>query len=483
MAAVSQPTSPITTELPMRTNTGLTGLSGFSDDAIPDADPNTTAGLLSERLQAWKHSVVYLEDYVSAVEKVHKAQAKEYEKVLKTIANPLREGHHFDGDANGFAGFFENLRLNTQAIINTNLETEKSLKTAVLPILERLHKEIKLKAKELANGAGKGSKEVEKVRSITQKHIEMLGQQTASFESAGAHIAGHEDPYVVRRGVVHRLHKQVQEENNHRNELISTQANLCTFEQHVLATISQVIEAFTQLVGGQGENIRMLHTDILGAVQRVPGDFEWRKFQERFADRLVNPNDPPRAVESIVFPNMNHSSTKPAIEGLLERKSRNKLSWGHSSGYYVVTPSKYLHEFKDADDTRIDPKPELSIYLPDAIVSTPSGEKFSVKGKDISKNLSSKLTGSSELNFKASSAAEAQRWYEVLKEAATSGVSRVNSLASPLSPLSPTNTMPMSGPSSPLVGDAKAAIAAPLSPAMASPHVPQESGVVATEKK
>jgi hypothetical protein len=42
-----------------------------------------TSELLAERLQAWKHAVGYLEDYVSATEKVEKAHAKEYEKVLK----------------------------------------------------------------------------------------------------------------------------------------------------------------------------------------------------------------------------------------------------------------------------------------------------------------------------------------------------------------------------------------------------------------
>jgi hypothetical protein len=39
--------------------------------------------LLQERLQAWKHAVGYLESYISATEKVEKAHAKEYEKVLK----------------------------------------------------------------------------------------------------------------------------------------------------------------------------------------------------------------------------------------------------------------------------------------------------------------------------------------------------------------------------------------------------------------
>ena len=44
-----------------------------------------TAGVLQERLQAWKHACGYLENYISATEKVQKAHAKEYEKVLKVL--------------------------------------------------------------------------------------------------------------------------------------------------------------------------------------------------------------------------------------------------------------------------------------------------------------------------------------------------------------------------------------------------------------
>ena len=46
------------------------------------ANPQT-AGLLAERLQAWKHAVGYLEEYVTAIEKIHGRHAKEYEKALK----------------------------------------------------------------------------------------------------------------------------------------------------------------------------------------------------------------------------------------------------------------------------------------------------------------------------------------------------------------------------------------------------------------
>ncbi|KAJ9133079.1 PH domain-containing protein [Pleurostoma richardsiae] len=404
-----------TTEMPLR---HATNSSILSDDAVPETDPSSTAGLLAERLQAWKHAVGYLEEYVGAVEKIHKEQAKEYEKVLKTISKPLREGQHFDQTLGGVAGLFENMRSNTQALANTNAETEKSIKGSVLPILDRLHKEIKHKAKELHHGAEKGAKEVEKARNTTQKQIELLGQQTASFESTGGRMTANDDPYVVHRGVLHRLSKQVLEENNHRNDLLAVQNNFQEFEAHVIQVIQQGMQAFNQFAGGQAEKTRVLYSDMLGAAQRIPPDFEWKGFLTRNSDVLINPNDPPRSVESITFPNQNHSATKALIEGSLERKSRNKLSWGYQTGYYVVTPSKFLHEYKDSDNVRHDPKPELSIYLPDAVIGSPNGDKFNIKGKDKAKSISSKLAGTSELSFKAHTAADAERWFQVIRNVA-----------------------------------------------------------------
>ncbi|CAM1502076.1 Fc.00g040600.m01.CDS01 [Cosmosporella sp. VM-42] len=468
---MSTPVSP-TSNLPSRATTNL---SALSEDAIPEVDPSSTAGLLAERLQAWKHAVGYLEEYLKAMERIHGHQAKEYEKALKTISHPLKEGHHFDQSLGGIAGFFENMRSNTQAMINTNIETEKSIKGSVLPILERLHKEIKHKAKELAHGAQKGAKEVEKARNTTQKHIELLGQQTASYDSAGGKFTGPDDPYVVNRGVLHRLSNQVITENNHRNDLIAVQNNFHTFEAHVFEVIQQAMEAFTLLAGGQGEKTRALHNDMLGAIQRVAPDFEWNHFTARSVDRLVSPDEPPRSVDSVQFPNMAHAATKPLIEGSLERKSRNKLSWGYSTGYYVVTPAKFLHEFKDSDNTRTDPKPELSIYLPDSIIGSPSGDKFNVKGKDKAKTISSKLTGSTELAFKAHTADDAQKWYQVISSVIGSGPA--TNASTPVSPIA----TPSPGEEKRLddVVQQQSQVTSPVTPH--DGHKAQEAGVIGGE--
>jgi hypothetical protein len=70
--------------LPTRTNTVAS-----EEDAIPEGDPSSTTGLLLERLQAWKHMVGYLEDYIKAVAKGQHSEAKEQEKILKVSCSSL----------------------------------------------------------------------------------------------------------------------------------------------------------------------------------------------------------------------------------------------------------------------------------------------------------------------------------------------------------------------------------------------------------
>lgn len=293
--------------------------------------------------------------------------------------------------------------------MNGYLDTEKNLKGSVLPTLERLHKEIKNKSKELQSGASKSAKAVEKARGVTQKHIELLAQQVAAFDSTAGNKFDHaHDPYILRRGVNHRLNKQVIEENNNRQDIIAVQNNFQQFEAHVLQTIQAAMEQFNVFIGGQLDRQRGMYSDMLAAAQRIPPDYEWVNFITRNANVLVDPDSPPRSLSNISFPNQDHRATVPLIEGSLERKSRAMLK-GYSTSYYVVTPARYLHEFKDNDDFRQDPSPELSLYLPDCVVGGVDGNKFTIKGKDVSGGkVGNAFHTTSEFNFKAHTPSDAE---------------------------------------------------------------------------
>lgn len=475
---MSATSSPVESKLPTRSNTLRTVSTGTyrrasmsDDEAIPGSDSNETTNLLVQRLRAWKHMCGYLEDYVSVTARVQKGISKDYEKVLKTVNEPLKEGHHFSQSAGGVSSFFENIRANTQGMINLYADGEKNLKSSVLPTLERLHKEIKAKSKELQTGASKGAKAVEKARNITQKHIDLLGQQTAALDSAsGNKLETSHDPYLVRRGVTHRLNKQVIEENNNRQEIIAVQNNFQQFEAHVLQTIQAAMEQLVVFITGQSDRHKGMYSDILGNLQRIPPEFEWVNFITRNDSTLVDPDAPPRSLANITFPHQDHRTTEPVIQGTLQRKSRMALK-GFTSFYYVVTHARYLHEFKDNDDFNKDPAPEISLYLPDSTVVSIDEVKntFTIKGKDVSGNVvGNAFKTNTEFVFKANSSSDAKEWISVIKETAHSPIATTTAAAaatsSPIaSPTSPGAASPSSGTQPPAYENGSAA-ASPVSP-------------------
>lgn len=121
---------------------------------------------------------------------------------------------------------------------------------------------------------------------------------------------------------------------------------------------------------------------MVATTQHIPQDFEFKRFVQRNNSTLIDPSVPPRSADNISFPNQDHDSTRPVKEGILERKSRFK---GYHGYLYVVTKSKFLHEFDTEDDTSKDPTPELSLYLPECTIGGVSGTEFNIKGKDASK--------------------------------------------------------------------------------------------------
>lgn len=99
---------------------------------------------------------------------------------------------------------------------------------------------------------------MDKARSTTQKHIELLAQHTAGFDSTGGKVTAHDDPYVIQRGVNHRLNKQIQEENANRQDMIQVQNSFAQFEAHVLQTLQHGFDQFNQIVGKQADQTKLL---------------------------------------------------------------------------------------------------------------------------------------------------------------------------------------------------------------------------------
>ncbi|KAI9709797.1 MAG: hypothetical protein M1828_002364 [Chrysothrix sp. TS-e1954] len=397
-----------TATLPSRTRTDAT------DDDVPfSEDTSEVTKLFQERLQAWKHACRNLEEYITSTEKMQAAHSKEYEKVLKTVSSPLKEGHHFDQNLGGISEMFEHIRTNTQGISNHYSETAKALKGTVLPIFERLHAEIKNKQKELDKGVGKSSKSVDKARQATDKHVGLLGQHAAAAESPSSKLAADKDPYVLQKGVYHRLNKQIQEENNTRQDTLSVQNSFSQFEAHVVQVLQQGMGQFNQTMTFQLDTQKNMYANMAQYAGKMDPMFEWNGFVQRNQSALIDPNAGPRNINSVNFPNQDHRATQPLIQGSLERKSGMLKRF--DAGFYVVTPSKFLHQFKTDDNLSKDPAPEMSLFLPECSMGALDGTAFNIKGKDSSGGkVGSALSTQHEYAFKAHTPTDAEKWYNVI---------------------------------------------------------------------
>jgi len=332
------------------------------------------------------------------------------------VKNPLKEGSHFTQNIGGVAGMFDNIRTNTQGISDVHAQTSKTLANSVLPIFTNLDAEIKSKQKELKKGVSKGAKLVDKTRKDTMKHVELLGQQTAAYDSAGhSKPDPMHDPYIIQRGVTHRLGKQIHEENESRNDMLAVQENFGQFEAHVIKSFQTGMGHFYQAVGNQADQQKQLYGNMVETTQRVDPLYEWKDFIDRNNNVLIDPSAPPRTLGTATFANQNHRSTQAMCQGSLERKSG--LLKKFSSSLYVITPSKFLHEFETDDDEKKDPTPEMSLYLPDCTMGGINGSTFSVKGKDVKGKMH--LSGAKEYEFRARTEKDAQTWWNVIKEVVT----------------------------------------------------------------
>lgn len=310
------------------------------------------------------------------------------------------------------------------------------LKDSVLPILHKLHSEIKAKIKDVSGGAVKDLKHVEKARSTSQHWIELLGQHATTYDAPNRKVDPSTDPFVVQRQLYHHLNKQIVEENKNLHDLVEVQETFQRFEAHVVETLQRAMGAFVRAVSAQADRTRSLYGEMASTCQGIPRDLEWRSFLRQHNNALLDPDTPSRSMDRVSFPNQNHPATQPLIAGTLQRKSRLAVK-GYHTGYYAVTLCKYLHEFKDNDFIHTDPTPDLSLHLPDCTIGTVAGAKFTVKGKDVSgSKVGTALATKHELEFKAQSPEEAHQWWKIIREIATGDDASAPDLTPPGSELS-----------------------------------------------
>lgn len=332
-----------------------------------------------------------------------------------------------------------------------SMDFQTKVQSQILPDLTQLVTEVDKKQKEYASYSNAEQKDLSQLKSNSAKVSQSLDLAVQEFEhgvNGSKNRSDYKkDPYLVKKTLLRNAALQVKSENNRIEFLANGEASLRSSEARILLELRRIFNLLTQFIdenfGGVVQSFNILRETL----NRVPEDFEWSHFLEKNSAYLITAssvmsanneqlnsamsnlsvnsnktdtaliaNNPyKRNLESITFRNYQHVSTKPSLEGVLERKeSTLGLSSKYNSYYFVITPSGYFYGFpsKSIDSFQ----PNLVLYLPECETkiknSSGKGEfTFILRGKNLCTLVPKPKK---KYVFKASSAQDFDTWWKVI---------------------------------------------------------------------
>lgn len=436
------------------TSTGI-ATSGLNPDktALLDSVPVDNSNLLIQRYDKWigllNSLSVFVEEYLGLI----KSGGRHYEKINKFLINtmipqfdveystgtssqsaslpnaevasptpntavkPTETGPVFTVD--GINQWFDSIKYNMDLNWKKFQEIEQSIKVNISPEFKRTIDEINQKKKYLTTEQLKEIKELRKLNSISAKEVGKLTNATQVYTTSTAatyKIDYKNDPYFCNRSVLYNADIQIQKENLYIDFLTNNEQSFEIYEKQLVDIVKKIFNNLNNLnmdlAKQQQQSFQLLNDQIIS----IPNDAEWKKFADLNSKQLIQGNPYKRSLQGVTFPNEDHVSIEPILEGLLARKE-GKLKKNYSTYYYVITKTRYLYEFQSRS-FKDSPTPSLIFYLPHSFIGKPSGPqdqkfKFVLTGKDHTNlvNITKKT-----ITLRLSNYEEMMTWYNVLSE-------------------------------------------------------------------
>ncbi|KAG7571147.1 hypothetical protein FFLO_00972 [Filobasidium floriforme] len=338
--------------------------------------------ILIDRFTAWKNIVKMLISYFEGVADIEANTSKELTKLGAVIQVPFRHGNQFLGEG-GVQDVFYTIRDKTRVIAESHSSLARTIDSSIVQHLQKLRTEIKAHIKNVQNDTGKLAAGVAKEREMSTKAIADLARAIGAVTNTPMSVSSKEDPFAVNLAVHRQLQKQVNEENALQKSVIIMQQNSAHFEEGIVRSIQSAWQTFDEWQSRMSTSVQETWRHMGVTMAQVVPEREWVSFAAR-SDHLLDPETPLRNPDMIDYPGKNDPSVQPVHVGLLERKKRFTKSY--KEGYYVLTPSGYLHEYASSDPSHAT-HPVWSLFLPACTLGPPSSpnttqsHKFHIEGR------------------------------------------------------------------------------------------------------
>ncbi|KAK4685725.1 hypothetical protein P7C73_g4419, partial [Tremellales sp. Uapishka_1] len=338
--------------------------------------------ILIERFTAWKQIVKMLISYFEGVADIEANTSKELTKLGAVIQVPFRPGNQFLGEG-GMQDVFYTIRDKTRAIADHHASLARTIESSIVQHLQKLRTEIKAHIKNVQNDTGKLAASVAKERELSTKAIADLARAIGAVNNTPMQVGAKEDPFAVNMAVNRQLQRQVNEENALQKSIVIMQQNSAHFEEGIVRSIQSAWSTFDEWQARMTTSVQESWRTLGVNMAQLMPDREWISFAAR-SDHLLDPETPLRNPDAIDYPGKNDPAVTPVHTGMLERKKR--FTKAYKEGFYVLTPSGYLHEYSSSDPTTAT-HPIWSLFLPACTLGPPSSattatsHKFHIEGR------------------------------------------------------------------------------------------------------
>ncbi|EFP75100.2 hypothetical protein, variant [Puccinia graminis f. sp. tritici CRL 75-36-700-3] len=408
--------------------------SGCAEHA--DQPEHKEIDILVDRFLEYKSITKGFIAYYEGLAKLETSTAAELQKIGGHLPVPLREGNQFLAEgAGGWQTILFNTRERTRAISDHHTAFAQSITQSTLHDLNKIKADVKELIAELGAKPTQLATEVGKSRAESTEVITHLSKSIAQSKTNPMALVAHDDPVLLHRQVEEQVKQQMNLENSLTRMIIEYQKKGLELEKRVNIDIQAVVKDFESARLNAEKSISNEWQTIHAGVTGLNPELEWTEFAQR-SGHLVPEDIEMRDLEKITFPGHNEELTSPINVGLLERKKR--FTRNYKEGYYVLTPSGYLHEFKTSDPTKHS-EPEMSIFLPNCTLGAPAPPeaktfKWHIEGArrtsgghntgSLNKMKKSLHIGSKEVafSFKSRTHAEMMHWWELMQKVAQHSV-------------------------------------------------------------
>jgi len=411
-------------------NTIPTIKKGSGSDQHADQPEHKEVDILIDRFLEYKSITKGLISYYEDLARLETHTASELINIGGHMPVPLREGDQFLPEG-GWQSILYDTREQTRAMADLHTTFAHTITHSVLHTLNHVKNDIKIFITDLETEPRRLASEVGTHRGESTRLLSQLAQGIANSKSNPHALAAKDDPVLIHRRVEAQLKDQLNFENSLTRMIIEYQKKAFEVEKRVNIDIQTAVKEFEaariKSQGGANQHWQAIHTRIT----QLGPELEWNEYANR-SGHLIPESITMRDAAKIAFPGQNDETTKPVKVGFLERKKR--YTKNYREGYYVLSPSGYLHEHKSSDPAKHG-EPEMSIFLPNCSIGAPAregsktfkwhieGDRSSSGGAHISslkKVKNSLRIGRKDIafSFKARTYAEMQQWWEVLQHPA-----------------------------------------------------------------